>query len=127
MKFEKEMVLEAVFDYDGCGNLRFSSEFGCENIRELCSEMESKKVKLILEVEKSILNDSERKYLSDVIKPFKNEIRDIMKISAAYKETEYIKIHFEDDDEMSFKDFKKGTMYKNMKLDKKYTIEELGL
>ena len=89
--------------------------------------MESKKVKLILEVEKSILNDSERKYLSDVIKPFKNEIRDIMKISAAYKETEYIKIHFEDDDEMSFKDFKKGTMYKNMKLDKKYTIEELGL
>ena len=27
MKFEKEMVLEAVFDYDACGNLRFSSEY----------------------------------------------------------------------------------------------------
>ena len=82
-----------------------------------------------IEEKEEILNESEKKYLKAVIKPFRDTIKYIVKIdNDESEEYESLEIDFKDnDDYMSFPNFKKGTMYKGMKLNKKYTLEELGL
>ena len=75
-------------------------------------------------VEKEILDDKERKYLSNVIKPFRDKFEYIVK-KDCYPE-EYISISLSDEN-IDFPNFKKGTMYKGMEIEKKYTLEELGL
>lgn len=81
------------------------------------------------EEEKEILNKVEKNYLTRVIKPFRDTIKYIVKIdNGKSEEYESLEIDFKDnDDYMSFPNFKKGTMYKGMKLNKKYTLEELRL
>ncbi len=77
---------------------------------------------------KDILDEKEKEYLRTVIRPFKNEIKYIIKKESYVRGyREYIRIIFKDNDDMSFKDFKKGTMYKGMQTNKEYTLEELGL
>lgn len=75
-------------------------------------------------VEKEILDEEEKEYLSAVIRPLKNKIEYIVKQG---DNKEYIYIFFENNEYMAFPYFKKGTMYKGMKLYKKYTLKELGL
>ncbi len=89
-------------------------------------KMENKKVKLTLEIEEPILDDVERKYLSGVIRPFRNKIKNIRK-KLYDDENEFIIITFKDNDSMTFKNFEKGLMYKNMELNKEYTLEDLEL
>lgn len=77
---------------------------------------------------KDILDEKEKEYLRTVIRPFKNEIKYIIKKESYVRGyREYIRIIFKDNDDMSFKDFKKGTMYKGMQTNKEYTLKELGL
>ncbi len=87
---------------------------------------------IILKVPEPILTDKEKEYLSNVIKPFRNKVIIISKLD--YKdrnEYEYVCIeHVEVYNDISFiilPCFKKGTMYKGMKADKEYSLEELGL
>lgn len=77
-------------------------------------------------VEKEILDDVEKEYLSAVIRPFKNRISDIVKRNFD-SEKSYIVIHINDIETIFLPFFKKNTMYKGMKVDKKYTLKELGL
>lgn len=79
---------------------------------------------VIFEKVEEILDDKEKEYLRGVIKPFRNEIISIVKKNAMDKE--YIKILIEYDD-MIFPLFEKGTMYEGMKVDKEYSLRELGL
>lgn len=72
-----------------------------------------------------VLDEVEWRYLKQVIRPFKNKIKRVTKLTH-YTDKEYIKVYF-DSDIMNFPDFDKGTMYKGMKLGKEYTLEELGL
>lgn len=72
-----------------------------------------------------ILDDVEKAYLSAVIKPFREKVKTIEKVSFGGEE-EYLKILFEMD-LMSLPFFANGTMYKGMKMNKRYTLEELGL
>lgn len=81
--------------------------------------------KLVWKREEPILDKVEKKYLSDVIKPFKNEIIWIKK-STFHSNTEWIEIKMNKDC-MLFPSFKKGTMYKNMEIYKEYSLKELGL
>ena len=74
--------------------------------------------------DEKILNDSEKKYLSAVIKPFRDKVEYITKKPLVYKEYIYIHIYA---DSIMLPRFKKGTMYKGMKPDHGYTLEELGL
>ena len=83
------------------------------------------KVKLTLEVEKPILDDEETKYLSGVIRPFRNKIGYIMKVNTQCGE--FIRILFKNNECIIFPYFKKGTMYKGMELNKEYSLEDLGL
>ena len=79
------------------------------------------------ECEEPILDDVEREYLSAVIKPFRKKISCIRKSKDSRKGKNYIKIEFCDGDCMFFPNLSNNAMYKGMKLDRNYTLEELGL
>lgn len=74
-------------------------------------------------VEKEILDEKEKEYLSAVIRPFKDRIEFIAKRKMF---DDYICIGL-NDEAISLPYFKKGTMYKGMELYKEYTLKELGL
>ena len=76
-------------------------------------------------VEKEILDDVEKEYLSAVIRPFKDKVIYIIKWDCAIGE--YITIGISNDVPITFPNFKKGTMYKGMEVNKNYTLKELGL
>lgn len=78
-------------------------------------------------VHPQILDDAEKRYLKGVIRPFRNNVKHIVKTDVF--DEAYIDIRFVNDDDaiMCFPLFKKDTMYKGMKPDRRYTLEELGL
>ena len=71
-----------------------------------------------------ILDDAEKRYLSAVIRPFRDRVKYIEKIDCACEEYIYIQVNR---DWTILPRFKEGTMYKGMKPDHEYTLEELGL
>lgn len=80
------------------------------------------------EYEPTILTEKEKAYLSAVVKPFRERVECIEKIKTYYDGKEYIYITMKkNDDYCELPVFEKGTMYKGMKLDNAYTLEELGL
>lgn len=81
-------------------------------------------------IDKEVLDEVEKDYLSAVLEPFRNKVTYIGKYSGRYREKdyEYISVYFEKETEiMNFPLFKKGTMYKGMEANRDYAIEELGL
>ena len=72
-----------------------------------------------------ILDDKEKEYLSNVIRPWKKRIKIIAKHRTG--RYEWIVILNKNGENMSFPAFKTGTMYKDMELDREYSLEELGL
>lgn len=84
--------------------------------------------------EESILNDAEKKYLSAVIKPFRDKVNFICKVNYhnnpevdVYK-AQHIVIGLNDNSpEVVLPLFKAGTMYKGMMAGHVYILEELGL
>lgn len=83
---------------------------------------------IILDKIKEILDDEEKEYLRKVIKPFRKRIKYIsLKNSVGEYNAVYIAVYLENDDSMTLPNFKKGTMYKNMEVKKRYTLKELGL
>ena len=80
------------------------------------------------EYEPTILTEKEKAYLSAVIKPFRKDIEYIVKFKRYSDKKEYIYMTMKkDDDYCTLPIFKKGTMYKGMETNKRYTLEELGL
>ena len=77
-----------------------------------------------LEINKPILDNVEKRYLEGVLRPFKDKVEFIKKDQNNYGEW----IHFNlKEDWFCLPYFEKDSMYKGMKLNKQYTIEELGL
>ena len=105
---------------------------GCDDCPEWrnCRECCLKNLEwLNQEYKEPILDDVEREYLSAVIKPFRNKVKNIVKISGIGKSKEqYIRIVLGELDFMNFPNFNKNTgMYKGMEADRLYSLEELGL
>lgn len=82
-----------------------------------------------------ILDRKEKEYLRNVIKPFKDRVKSIAKQNDT-DSYEYISIGVSypinkrngcDTDYIWLPSFERGVMYKNMEVEKKYTLEELGL
>lgn len=74
-----------------------------------------------------ILDDVEKKYLSDIIKPFRKRVDYIKKMSDPFgSDKEYIFIKL-DEDSFVLPYFKTGTMYQGMELERAYTLKELRL
>ena len=80
-------------------------------------------------VKQPVLDEAEKRYLSNVIKPFRNKIEYIDKYID--ENGEYISLIYRDLSDrtfaIAFPSFKKGTMYKGMEIGKRYTLEKLGL
>ena len=86
-----------------------------------------------------ILDKKEKKYLKNILRPFKDNVQYIIKQSGPngqdHSEYEYITIFINTTTNIGgvgqeyivFPYFKKGTMYTDMKVNKQYTLEELGL
>ena len=102
----------------------------CGSARDHCTPCAEYVYKWLLsEYKEPILDDVEREYLSAVIKPFRNKVKNIVKISGIGKSKEqYIRIVLGELDFMNFPNFNKNTgMYKGMEPDRLYSLEELGL
>ncbi len=130
MKLEKEVKISdyGLSQNDTLIELITLSQFNSDEFTTFDKMLESKKIKLTLEVEEPILDEEERKYLSGVIMPFRDRITDIIKYkSYDFENKEYIVIHCNQSETTMFPYFDKGTMYKGMELNKEYTLEELGL
>ena len=82
------------------------------------------------EIVKPILDDVEKEYLSNIIKPWRDCVKCITKYNSP--DYEYIIIEYYDNltkekHEMYFPCFEKGKIYKGMKFGKEYSLDELGL
>lgn len=82
-----------------------------------------------------VLDTTEKKYLKNIIKPFKNRVSAIIKYKSQTLNMEWLQICITDEnigttttkESFSLPNFKAGTMYLGMKADKRYTLAELGL
>ena len=78
----------------------------------------------------SVLDAAEKRYLSNIIKPFKDQVIAIAKRSANYGE--FIEIMIDEGEigecvNIYLPYFKPDSMYKGMKVGREYTLEQLGL
>ena len=108
-----------------------------EDLKNICKAFDIIKVERPIKYEtvyeraeeekKEILDETEREYLKAVIKPFKKRVKYIVKAESLMRDKkELLKIQLDNDD-MLLPYFKAGTMYKGMEIDKKYTLEDLGI
>lgn len=111
-----------------------SSDYNIEQFESYCVCGEVVKVlrptgyKTVYEVEKEILDEEERKYLSAVIKPFKKNVLYIVKVYNLYNDyQQLLTIALKGDRFIQFPSFEKDTMYKGMIQNRYYTLKELGL
>lgn len=82
----------------------------------------------MFERKEEVLDETEKRYLSNIIRPFKNQVQYIVKYDNPLRtEKEHLRIKLINDEEINFPDFKKDSMYKGMKEGKKYTLKKLGL
>lgn len=84
-----------------------------------------KNIRIVYEFEEEILDEAEKRYLKDVIRPFRNRKMTICRNDVDHNRS-YISIDF-DNEGLYLPYFKTNTMYRGMKADKSYTLEELGL
>lgn len=80
----------------------------------------------VYEHKEEILDEAEKRYLKAVIRPFRARMKYIMKEDINYATKEYIRIDL-GREMINLPKFDSGSMYKGMKLNKGYTLEELGL
>lgn len=97
----------------------------CDGCKELILEW------LLEEAKEPILNKAERKYLSDVIRPFRKSVTYISKLPFSETDRQFISIVIMNErgrrECVNLPNFETDTMYKGVKPNKPYTLEELGL
>lgn len=82
----------------------------------------------VVKLPKSILTEQERNYLSQVIKPFREKIQHISKLTGKNGEYICIDIRFDwEEDSILLPRFATGTLYKGMEIGKEYSVKDLGL
>lgn len=82
----------------------------------------------VIKLPKSILAKEERNYLSKVIKPFREKIQHISKLTGKNGEYICIDIRYDwEEDSILLPRFAAGTLYKGMEIGKEYSVKDLGL
>lgn len=84
------------------------------------------KYETVFERKEEILDETEKRYLANIIGPFREKIESIIK-SSSLDTREYISIKLKKEASINFPFFREKTMYKGMEENKKYTLKELGL
>ena len=82
------------------------------------------KYETVFERKEEILDKTEKRYLANIIRPFRDRVKWIRK--GKLSDNEYISIEVKNE-RICLLYFSKGTMYKEMEEDKEYTLKELGL
>lgn len=118
------------YDNEGC----WREESGLEKMKDIVGnfgkivKIEEPTYTTVYEYKPEILDEAEKRYLRGVIRPFRDKVKTIKKGTLNINDEQYISINFENTaNNFALPNFKKGTMYKGMGVDKKYTLEELGL
>lgn len=140
---EKQFTKADLKDGDKCtlknGQVIFvdkTSDYGFSNINEQLKYFNDDvsivkverpvKYETMFERKEEILDEVEKKYLAEVIRPFRKDIMFISKIG--FDGEEFLKIDFKRPaNSFSLPFFEKNSMYKGMKADQKYKLEELGI
>lgn len=122
-KVKELLTLEDVLDGDGlCSAIHKvrgeenCSEYICGACREWLTQPYNPK---------NILTFKEKEYLKGVIKPFRDKVTAIKK-APVIENYEYISIRL-GDDVVNLPNFKKDEMYKGMRINYEYSLEELEL
>lgn len=126
-KVKEELKLEDFINHSGiCAAIhRVRGEDNCHSISRSCADCQ-KWLKQPYQ-EPSILDDVEKEYLRAVIKPFRDKVAYITLFEYDERK-EFIRIKTKNEPEdMTFPNFKTGTMYKGMKQGRKYSLEDLDL
>ena len=84
------------------------------------------KYETLFERKEEILDETEKRYLLGIIRPFKDKVRFISKDRDSDYDKEFIFIDLKNEF-IYLPNFKINTMYKGMKEHKKYTLKELGI
>ena len=92
-------------------------------------KIEEPTYKTVYEHKEEILDEAEKRYLRAVIRPFRDKVKYICKYHhTSVTNEEFICICFLNSNSlMLLPYFKEHSMYKGMKIDKEYALEELGL
>lgn len=85
---------------------------------------ENKNQEVVIEIE--LLTKEEKEYLENVIRPFKDIVVYIAK-SEIDNNLEYLCIDIKDDYHLCFPNFLRNKYYKNLEIEKEYTLKDLGL
>ena len=119
---------DAIYLYEDNEDICFSDACGVKNLD--ITDLNYGTWELYKEL---ILTKEEKEYLSNVIKPFKNRVRYIIKYTnLSGLNEEYIQICVKSydnelDEDINLPLFVEGSMYKNMKKVHRYTLKELGI
>ena len=89
-------------------------------------KIEEPTYKTVYEHKEEILDETEKRYLRSVIKPFRDRVTFISKLHTR-EDKEFISINLKNGDYIDLPLFKENTMYKKMIINKDYTLKELGL
>ena len=92
-------------------------------------KIEEPEYQTVYEYKPEILDEVEKRYLSNVIRPFRENVRFITKRRYWIDSTEYndISICIINNSNIVLPKFIANKMYKGMEIEKTYTLEELGL
>lgn len=101
---------------------------GCRNL-DIVKVERPVKYETVFERKEEILDKTEKRYLANVIRPFRHEIETIEKTTKVGGDSSlcYLNILLKNNDMANLPDFKKNSMYEGMEVNKKYTLKELGL
>lgn len=125
MKFNGFKIINKIFI---SGELKIRKDDGnyCYYTIEMIAEVKRlTKYETIYKREEPILDDKEKEYLGNLIRPFKDKV--ILISKGENEKGQYIFIVSAGDEDIYLPYFIENTMYKNMKVNKDYTLEELGL
>lgn len=89
-------------------------------------KIEEPKYTTVYEHKEEILDETEKRYLKGIIRPFKEKVTYISKLHTR-EDKEFISINLKNGDYIDLPLFKENTMYKKMIINKDYTLKELGL
>ena len=122
----RQLYLKGEHKY--CDNEWFSCTYCDSDTAEKAKQSFQSLLEKWNEEHKEILTEEEKAYLSAVIKPFKNKVRNFVRRNWKTN-LSYIVMYYDAEgrDFAMFPTFKKGTMYNGMEAERKYTLKELGL
>lgn len=83
------------------------------------------KYETVFERKEEILNETEKRYLNNVIKPWRNKVVSVIKSNNVTGKKECIVFNLKKEPPVALPYFKTGSQYKNIKVNREYTLEEL--